>query len=55
MLVTVKVWPINVGASLEVGATANLDGALRAPPSGYYAGKDNCTMRRIASLDLNKG
>jgi hypothetical protein len=27
VLVTVKVWPINVGANLEVGATANLDGA----------------------------
>ena len=27
MLVTVKVWPIDFGASLQVDPTANLDGA----------------------------
>ena len=26
VLATVKVWPIDSGASIEVGATANLDG-----------------------------
>jgi hypothetical protein len=30
VLATVKVWPVDGGASIEVGATANLDASARA-------------------------
>ena len=51
MLVTVKVWPVDFGASLQVDPTANLDGACARRHRAAHAGKDNCAMRGIASLD----
>jgi len=51
VLATVKVWPVGGSASLEVGATANLDGVCARPPLGCHAGMNNCAMRGIATLD----
>ena len=36
---------------IEVGATANLEGICSTSPPVSHAGKDNCLMRGITTLD----
>jgi|SRR5262245_6401972 len=51
VLATVKVWPVGSGASIEVGAAANLDGVCARRLRTVMPGKDNYAMRGIATLD----
>jgi hypothetical protein len=43
--------PVYDATRIEVGATANLDGRLRAPPLGCHAGMGKRAMCGIATLD----
>jgi hypothetical protein len=51
VLDTVKVWPVDGGACLEVSATTNLDGVCARRRRAAMPGMNNCAMRGIATLD----
>ena len=52
VLATVKVWPVDVGASIEVGVTANLDGVCARRQRA--AKPEWTTARCAASRHLTK-